>query len=224
VSSFLLVNGDARRLPFADASVDAVVCDPPYGTEARMDGYGRSGKKIANDCSLAVFRDALPELYRVLRHSGMLAVWMAPTEAWECEGYVRAAGFFMWGALVWDKGVMGMGYRIRYSHESILVAGKQPEAPMGGLSSVQRAFPPSRLPHATGHPHEKPTAISAALIRYGTPAGGVVLDAFCGSGATLVAAREEGRIGIGIDVDDAHLRTAQHRILNAPLSLFGGAA
>ncbi|TFV48226.1 hypothetical protein E4K65_12390 [Bradyrhizobium niftali] len=42
--------------------------------------------------------------------------------------------------------------------------------------------------------------------------GGVVLDPFCGSGSTLVAASDSGRDYIGIELEDRHCRTSQLRL------------
>ncbi len=52
---------------------------------------------------------------------------------------------------------------------------------------------------ATGHPTQKPEALVRLLVALTTPPGGRVLDPFCGSGTTLVAARALGRAAIGID-------------------------
>lgn len=57
----------------------------------------------------------------------------------------------------------------------------------------------TRRRDATGHPTQKPEALVRVLVALTTPPGGRVLDPFCGSGTTLVAARGLGRAAIGID-------------------------
>ena len=42
------------------------------------------------------------------------------------------------------------------------------------------------------HPTVKPTALMRWLVRLVTPPGAVVLEPFCGSGTTLIAAELEG--------------------------------
>ena len=51
------------------------------------------------------------------------------------------------------------------------------------------------------HPCEKPLAMMAHIINASSRPNSVVLDCFCGSGNTLVAAKKHGRHFIGIDID-----------------------
>ena len=62
------------------------------------------------------------------------------------------------------------------------------------------------------HPTQKPVGSLKPLIEAFCPAGGLVLDPFCGSGSTLVAARETGRSFIGIELDRRHWGTAVRRL------------
>jgi site-specific DNA-methyltransferase (adenine-specific) len=65
------------------------------------------------------------------------------------------------------------------------------------------------------HPTVKPIALMEYLCRLATPPGGTVLDPFCGSGTTLLAAENEGFRAVGIDKEP---ETAERRIYNtAPL-------
>jgi site-specific DNA-methyltransferase (adenine-specific) len=61
------------------------------------------------------------------------------------------------------------------------------------------------------HPTVKPTSLMRYLITLVLPPGGVVLDPFCGSGSTLVAARALGATAIGIDSDVESCHTAATR-------------
>ena len=62
-----------------------------------------------------------------------------------------------------------------------------------------------------GHPTVKPTALMRYLCRLITPPGGVVLDPFCGSGSTGVAAILEGFDFIGIDSEPQWAEVARQR-------------
>jgi site-specific DNA-methyltransferase (adenine-specific) len=60
-----------------------------------------------------------------------------------------------------------------------------------------------------------PPRLVARIIRAGCPKGGVVLDPFVGSGATLAVAEEEGCSSIGIDLRKDYLEMAAQRVLAA---------
>jgi site-specific DNA-methyltransferase (adenine-specific) len=61
------------------------------------------------------------------------------------------------------------------------------------------------------HPTVKPLALMKYLIKLITPPNGIILDPFCGSGTTLVAAGERGFISIGIDSDEKSCEIAAKR-------------
>jgi len=64
------------------------------------------------------------------------------------------------------------------------------------------------------HPTVKPLALMKWLCRLITPPGGIVLDPFCGSGSTLVAAIEEGFEAVGIDFNEKYVKISEDRISN----------
>jgi site-specific DNA-methyltransferase (adenine-specific) len=76
----------------------------------------------------------------------------------------------------------------------------------------------------TGHPTEKPTGILEPLIEYGCPPGGLVLDPFAGSGATLVAARSTGRFAVGIEADESYCEVIANRLSQGSLDFTGSDA
>ena len=62
------------------------------------------------------------------------------------------------------------------------------------------------------HATVKPTDLMRYLCRLVTPAGGIVLDPFCGSGSTGKAARLEGFRFVGIELEPDHFAIAEARI------------
>ena len=62
------------------------------------------------------------------------------------------------------------------------------------------------------HVAQKPTKLLRALIELTTARDQVVLDPFCGSGSTLVAAKSLGRRYIGFDNDRECVRVASERL------------
>ena len=62
------------------------------------------------------------------------------------------------------------------------------------------------------HPTQKPVALLEYLIKTYTQEGETVLDFTCGSGSTLVAAKNTNRHAIGIELDETYFKIAQERI------------
>ena len=64
----------------------------------------------------------------------------------------------------------------------------------------------------TRHPTVKPVAMVADAIRDCSHRKAIVLDAFAGSGTTLIAAEKTGRRGYGIEIDPAYCDVTIHRL------------
>ncbi len=64
----------------------------------------------------------------------------------------------------------------------------------------------------TGYPTQKPLKLLDRIVRASTREGGLVVDAFCGSGTTLVAAAKRGRPFAGSDVGDLAIATTTRRL------------
>lgn len=75
----------------------------------------------------------------------------------------------------------------------------------------RRAFNKARLVR-NNHPTVKPLALMRHLVRLVTPPGGLVLDPFCGSGSTCLAAAKEGLQYIGIEHLEDYVRIARARL------------
>lgn len=99
----------------------------------------------------------------------------------------------------------------------------------GGASRFFKTFEPDTGPgfryvakasraergEGNSHPCVKPLALMRYLIRMVTPPGGTVLDPFCGSSSTGVAAAELGYEFIGIEQDSSYCAIAEKRISHA---------
>lgn len=62
------------------------------------------------------------------------------------------------------------------------------------------------------HPTQKPLRLMQALIELASDRGQLVLDPFCGSGTTLVAAKSLSRHFVGIEISDEYVRIAAKRL------------
>ena len=116
---------------------------------------------------------------------------------------------------VWSKTNGGMGSLYRSQHELVFVfkAGTAPHINNVELGKHGRyrtnvwnyaganAFSASRDDDLAMHPTVKPVALVADAILDCSNRKGIVLDAFAGSGTTLIAAYKTGRRGYGIELD-----------------------
>lgn len=64
----------------------------------------------------------------------------------------------------------------------------------------------------TGYPTQKPLSLYARIVNASSNAGDVVLDPFCGSGTTLVAAARARRRYIGMDISNDAANIARRRL------------
>jgi DNA modification methylase len=116
---------------------------------------------------------------------------------------------------VWAKTNGGMGSLYRSQHELVFVfkVGTAPHINNVELGKHGRyrtnvwtyaganAFSATRNDDLAMHPTVKPVALVADAILDCSARKGIVLDAFAGSGTTLVAAHKTGRRGYGIELD-----------------------
>lgn len=68
----------------------------------------------------------------------------------------------------------------------------------------------------TGYPTQKPEAVMARIIEAAAPPGGLVLDAFAGSGSLLAVAMKTNRRFIGADINLGAIQTMTKRLLAIP--------
>lgn len=186
-------------------SVDFILTDPPYIASYK----DRSGRTVCNDDNGAWLKPAYAEMFRVLKQDAFAVSfygWHKTDlffDAW------RSAGFRIAGHMVFRKGYTSKSAFLNYQHEQAFL-----------LVKGNPAFPASPLPDVMDmpysgnklHPAQKPVAALKPLIECFSKPGDTVLDPFAGSGSTLVAARAVGRNGIGIELDEAHHRTATARL------------
>jgi len=98
---------------------------------------------------------------------------------------------------------------LRYQHEqAYLLAKGTPRRPERPISDVLEM----RYTGNAMHPTQKPVSALLPLIESFSAEGDLVLDPFCGSGSTLVAAHRLGRRFIGIELDPTYHELATRRI------------
>lgn len=74
------------------------------------------------------------------------------------------------------------------------------------------------------HPAPFPLELASRLVQMFSFTGDTVLDPFCGTATTMVAALKNGRNSIGVELDTEYCKMAASRLINENTSLFGNAS
>jgi DNA modification methylase len=195
-----LYHGDALDvLPDVMSGIQLLLTDPPYGTNLSLHSTTRrrSMKPIAGDKD----QEAGVAVLKMLAHLPQI-VFAKPKLPWPGK-------WDQW--LVWDKGpaVGGGGDIERYwklTWELIQTRN------LGKLTGKRDAAVISQWLAPTDSPlHicQKPIGLVKYLLHKTRFVS--VIDPFCGSGTTLLAAKELGLQAVGIEVDEQHCETTAKR-------------
>jgi DNA modification methylase len=212
-----------------------VFTDPPYNVpiSGHVGGLGaiqhREFAMASGEMSPAEFTAFLKSVFSHLATFSMDGSIHFQCMDWRHVGEILAAGTAAYTDLknicVWAKNNGGMGSLYRSQHEFVFVfkSGKAPHINNVELGKYGRyrtnvwsyagvnGFGEDRG-DLNLHPTVKPVAMVADAIRDCSHRKGIVLDAFVGSGTTLIAAERAGRRGYGIEIDPAYCDVTIRRL------------
>ncbi|PHS25172.1 MAG: site-specific DNA-methyltransferase [Robiginitomaculum sp.] len=100
----------------------------------------------------------------------------------------------------------------RNKNGKIIGSGTKKGVPLSDVWDIPFLNPKAK--ERTGYPTQKPVLLLNQIIELVTEEGDVVLDPFCGSGTTLVAASLLKRHSIGIDVSEKAILLSKSRLKN----------
>ncbi|NOF25747.1 site-specific DNA-methyltransferase [Vibrio cholerae] len=186
-------------------SIDLVVTDPPYeslekhrrvGTTTRLKNSKSSSNKWFDIFPNSRFEELLNEIYRVLKKNSHFYLFCDQETMFVIKPIAEKVGFKFWKPIIWDKVRIGMGYHYRARYECILFFEKGKKK-LNDLS-VPDILTVPRIHR--GYPTEKPVELAKILINQSSSEGDLILDPFCGSGSSAIAALECSRNFIGNDL------------------------
>jgi DNA modification methylase len=190
---------------FRSSSVDFVLTDPPY-----LAHYcSRDGRKVANDDDAVWLKPAFAEIFRVLRRDSFCISFYGWHQADKFIAAWREAGFRLAGHLTFPKQYASTERFLQYRHENayLLAKGNPPQPSQRIPDVLEWQYSGNKL-----HPTQKPLCVLTPLIQSFSHPGDVVLDPFCGSGSTLLAAKLQGRRFIGIELDSSYSEVGVARL------------
>jgi site-specific DNA-methyltransferase (adenine-specific) len=104
----------------------------------------------------------------------------------------------------------GKAVYARDTEGNLVPDGHKKGVPMGDVWDIPLLNPKAK--ERVGYPTQKPLLLLERLIQLTTRPGDLVLDPFCGSGTTLVAARLLGRRALGIDASAEAVALTRQRL------------
>lgn len=185
---------------------DLLLTDPPYGID--YTGKTDEALKIANDSFqgggfLEFLRDAFLCASSAMREGAVWYLWLASTKADIFMAACVAAGWSVRQVLVWVKNSLVLGRQdYQWRHESCLYGWLDGAAHYWGSDRRQTTVLEFDRPTRNDiHPTMKPVQLFDYQIRNSCREGGTVLDIFGGSGTTLVACEQNGRVCRTVEID-----------------------
>jgi len=101
--------------------------------------------------------------------------------------------------------------KYKYDSNGSIVLGKEKKGvPLSDVWEIPFLNPKAK--ERTGYPTQKPIELLEKIIKISTSEGATVLDPFCGSGTTLVAAHLLNRRYIGIDINPDAITLSEKRL------------
>ena len=206
---------DVRKV-CADGEADLWLTDPPYNVDygakqqALVDA-GCGGKKvayIANDAmSDEKFREFLRAAFanaeRAMKPGATFYIFHADSEGFNFRAACRDTGLTVRQCLIWKKDHFVMGRQdYQWIHEPCLEGWKEGAGHNWYSDRTQTTVMEFDRPKKSElHPTSKPVALVEYLMGNSSKKGDVVLETFGGSGSTLMAAEQTGRVCKCVELD-----------------------
>jgi DNA modification methylase len=219
----------------ADERARVVFTDPPYNVpiDGHVGGLGavkhREFKMASGEMTSADFEDFLRTAFGHLASFSVAGALNFICMDWRHMAEVMRAASGTYSELknlcVWNKNNGGMGSLYRSKHELVFVfkTGTAPHLNMIELGKYGRyrtnvwdyagvnTFRSGRDAELEMHPTVKPTALVIDAIKDCSRRGEIVLDAFAGSGTTIMAAHKSRRRARAIELDPLYVDVAIRR-------------
>ena len=204
-----LICGDATKQETYDAllgdtKVNLVLTDPPYNVN-----YEGSAGKIKNDNMAAdkfyqFLLGAFICMEKSMTADASIYIFHADTEGLNFRRAFADAGFYLSGCCIWKKQSLVLGRSpYQWQHEPVLFGWKKTGKHQWYTGRKETTVWEFDKPKKNGdHPTMKPIPLLAYAIGNSTQTNALVLDPFGGSGSTLIACEQTGRVCYTAELDE----------------------
>ncbi len=212
--------------------------DPPFNVpvDGFISGKGRhrhrefvqGAGELSDEEFFAFLRDFLSIAQANCKPSALIMAFIDWRHICEMTAAGRVIGMPLYQVITWVKSNGGMGGIWRNQSEFLCVFQAGDAPPINNVELGKHGRSRSNIWHYAGlssfgrdredllrlHPTVKPVAMLADAIKDVTHRGDIVLDVFMGSGSTLIAAEETGRVCCGMELDPLYVDVAVRRWQN----------
>ncbi len=204
-----LVCGDSTKpetysLLMDGKSANLVVTDPPYNVNYEGGAGKIKNDHMAGDAFYQFLLDAFTQMEKVMAQDASIYVFHADTEGLNFRKAFTEAGFYLSGTCIWKKQSLVLGRSpYQWQHEPVLFGWKKSGKHAWFSDRKQSTIWEFDKPRKNGdHPTMKPIPLLAYPIVNSSMTGCVVLDPFGGSGSTLIACEQTGRVCRMVELDE----------------------
>lgn len=204
-----LVCGDSTLSQTYDKLMDGkkanlVVTDPPYNVSYEGKAGTIQNDSMKQDQFYEFLFQAFSRMQENMADDAAIYVFHADTEGLNFRKAFKEAGMYLSGVCVWAKQSMVLGRSdYQWQHEPILYGWKkQGKHKWYGDRKQTTIWHFDRPAKNELHPTMKPIALCAYPIQNSSLTNCIVLDPFGGSGSSLMACEQTGRICHTIELDE----------------------
>ena len=207
-----LMCGDATSAGDVAALMDGkkaniILTDPPYGVSFKSsDGLTIQNDSIKGDDFYRFLLQSLTNMVAHLEPGGAAYVFHADTEGLNFRRAFIDAGLHLAGVCIWVKNSLVLGRSdYQWQHEPVLYGflqnGKHRWFSDRRQTTIWNYDKPKRNEN---HPTSKPLDLLGYPIQNSSQENAIVLDTFGGSGSTLMACEQLGRICHTMELDEKY--------------------
>lgn len=213
--------GDATKLTemeqlMGGAKADMIFTDPPYNVS--YEGKTKDKLTIQNDTKeSSEFYSFLFAAYNAMfensKSGAAVYVCHADSERVNFTAAFEDAGWKLAEVIIWCKQQFVMGRQdYQWQHEPILYGWKEGEAHYyNGGRAQTTLWTLDRPSSSKEHPTMKPISLITRALGNSSKGEDLVLDPFLGSGSTLIACEQQGRICYGMELDPKYVDVIRKR-------------
>ena len=183
-----------------------VVTDPPYNVNYEGSAGKIQNDNMENDKFYQFLLDAFLNMEKAMEDDASMYVFHADTEGLNFRKAFSDAGFYLSGTCIWKKQSLVLGRSpYQWQHEPCLYGWKKKGKHQWYSDRKQTTIWEFDKPKKNGdHPTMKPIPLIAYPMKNSSMSNCIILDPFGGSGSTLIACEQLGRICHTIELDEKY--------------------